>query len=79
MKKDLAEEEKERRLTGEILALEQMLPVEDQRTQAFSRLSARRVSRGLAMGASERTKDAEYLRLLAAFRVPRTGPRSGIQ
>lgn len=36
---------------------------------------ARRVSRGLAMGAADRTKDAEYLKLLATYRPARMGPR----
>ena len=35
---------------------------------------ARRVSRGLAMGATDRTKDPEYLALLAKYR-PARGPR----
>ena len=35
---------------------------------------ARRISRGLAMGSAGRTKDAEYLKVLATYRPARTGP-----
>jgi pimeloyl-ACP methyl ester carboxylesterase len=40
-----------------------------------TRRIARRVSRGLAMGAADRTKDPEYLKLLATYRPARMGPR----
>jgi pimeloyl-ACP methyl ester carboxylesterase len=40
-----------------------------------ARRIARRVSRGLAMGATDRTKDGEYLKLLATYRPGRMGPR----
>jgi dienelactone hydrolase len=40
-----------------------------------TRRIARRVSRGLAMGAADRTKDPEYLKLLSAYRPARMGPR----
>ena len=40
-----------------------------------ARRIARRVSRGLAMGASDRTKDPEYLSLLSKYRPARMGQR----
>ncbi|MBI2687858.1 MAG: hypothetical protein HYX27_16230 [Acidobacteria bacterium] len=95
-KKEQAEEDRERRMIGGILALEQQLNTAGQRSEAFARLTdqwkrmaastnagtdsadrriARRVSRGLAMGAADRIKDAEYRKVIAAYGPARTGPR----
>lgn len=96
LKKEQAEEFQERRLLGDILALELELNSPEQRGQAFAKLAdqwkrmaadataetdsaqrriALRVSRGLAMGGAERTRDAEYLQLLARYRPARMGAR----